>query len=56
LAPAFRMPHSEGESGARGEALHPERSKGGNWVYTGPESGAENGNPALNLARAGGCS
>jgi hypothetical protein len=27
------------------EQLHPEGSKGGNWVYTGLESGAENGNP-----------
>lgn len=36
------------------EELHPQGSKGGNWVYTGLESGAENGNPALNLARGRG--
>jgi hypothetical protein len=29
----------------REEELHPEGSKGGNWVYTGLEPGAENGNP-----------
>jgi len=40
-----RTPPSEGESGAREEELHPEGSKGGHWVYSGLESGAENGNP-----------
>jgi hypothetical protein len=39
---------SEGQSGARKEELHPEGWKGGNWEYTGLESGAENGNPGQN--------